>query len=368
MKFTIPTSLLKPALATLKPIAKPNATHVILGNIAIVATKDKITLLGMDLDRQLEITLAASVKEQGSTTIPASRICDFVEDSSGDCYIETSEKHETVIRIGNAVCRTLGLSMEDLPPRLETVKGSEINISAKTFNDLLAKSLLHASIDQTRAMLCSVMLTSRNGKLNIQATDGRRGIICITETEMPAGSYMIARESIPAMVKLSEDGELAICFGINTMSVKSEGMEFRTKLLEGNSASLAETLERVYPEKRPLKITASREELESIVKRAQKGISEQAPHITLECDGKTITATGARHAKSSEGEFPEMNQDSAKVAKGSATITVKLNPQFLRDALKCMAQDEVSIEMVDEITPIVIKEGGIRCVICPMKL
>lgn len=374
MKFSIPSKQLASALATLKPIAKPNTTHVILGNVCITADKESVTLLAFDLDRQLEITLPAKVKKQGSATIPCNRLADFLEDLDGECVIESSEvtnagppsttEIQNVIRCGSAVAHIAGLPMDEFPPRIAVVEGSEIHMPAKQFNDLLSKSVLNASSDESRATLCSVMIVAWNEKMEIWGADGRRGIICGTDIDMKSGEHIVARESIPSMVKLSTDGEIAICFGENTMSVKAESIEFRTKLIEGTPPRLHQ----VFPPELGLKIIANRTELDSIAKRAQKGTSEAATFIILECDGKTISASGQKVSKTSGNDFFDMNLDSAKVAKGSSPIKIQVNPQFFRDALKCMTKDEVTIQLIDDISPIVIEEGNVHCCMMPMRI
>lgn len=366
MKFSIPTKSLAAALATLKPIAKPNTTHVILGNACITANKDTITLLGMDLEKQLTITLPATVKEKGSTTVPMNKLHESVSKMrSPDCAIESNEKNEMTVRSGSAVTKLLGLPMDELPQRIEVQEGEGITIEAKQFNAFMSSALIHANSDtDSRAIMCSVILQSRQGKLAFLASDFKHAIICSTEIPFEeTQKFIVPRESVPAMCKLAEEGELELLFGQNTMSVKSEGMEFRTKLVEG----MVPDFDSAIPTDRPQVITMNRDELNGIVEYAEIQTSEQASHIILACDGNTITARGAKVASATDGEFFDMNEDSARVKKGSAAIDVKLNPVYIRDALKCVSGEEVKLEFVNNTRPVVIQEDGILCFICPMK-
>lgn len=367
MKLSLPTKAFLAAIATIKPIAKPSTTYPILGNVCITADKDTITLLGMDGEKQLSITLPAKVKDKGAITIPIAKLHDsLVKMRAPDCTIESNEKHETTVKAGSAITKLLGLPIDDMIPQVAIGDGEGLMIPALAFNTLMANCLLHASSDQTKALMNSVIILSRGGMLNLQSTDYRHSIICATEIPFEEeGVFIVPRDSVPAMVKLATEGDIELMFGENAMSIKTEGMEFRSKLLDGNVPEF----EKAYPTDRPLKITANREELIGIVEYAQVQTDVQSSFIILKCDGKSITATGSGGIAKTESEgFMEMNFDSTKCKKGSAEIEVKLNPTYLRDALKCFSEDEVTLEMVDAITPVVIQEGAIRCAICPMRL
>lgn len=366
MKFSINTKLLIASLATLKPICKASTTYPILSNVCITADKENITLLGMDGEKQLSIRLACKVKETGATTLSCSRLYDSLIDSDAqDCVIETT-KDQTTIRDGSAVSKILGLPVTDMVEQVKIGEGEGVMISAEKFNELMGFALLHSSQDETKALMNSVILLARNEKLNFQASDYKHAIICATELGFDeTDKFIVPRDSVAPLVKIATEGDVELLFGENSMSVKTEGIEFRTKLLDGNIPEF----EGAYPKERPLKITVSRKELERIVKRAEKGTSEQARYIILGCDGSKLVARGQGAVISNDTEsFFDMNEDSTKVKKGSAVIEVKLNPVYLRDALKCMKGEEVTLEMVDNRMPVVIIEEGIRCSICPMKL
>lgn len=367
MKLTIPTKLLLAALATIKPIAKPSTTHPIIGNVAITADKDSVTLMGMDLEKQLVITLPCKVKESGSTTMPCNRLHDWLSEvGAPECTIDTTKNHESTIKAGTAVCKILGMGVEDMPPSISVADGEGVMIPASIFNSFMSKSLLHAHDDKSKALWMSVQLLVRNGMLNMQGTNGQRAVMCATELGFEEeGQFIVPRESVPAMVTVATEGELELLFGDGALSVKTEGCAFSTKLIEG----VMPDYEKAFPPERPIKITVNRQELERIVRIAEKGTSEQASHIILSCDGSKLTAKGSIAVINNGNEgFFDMSEDYVKCKKGSGVIDVKCKPEYMRDALKCMANDEVTLEFVDNRTAFVIQEPGVSVMICPMRL
>lgn len=371
MKLTIPTKDLLAALATLKTISKVSTTYPVLGNVLIVATTpDILTLTGTDGEKQLVIALTAKVKEHGSTTIICGKLHDSVSKMRApECVIESNDKQEVTVRAGTAVTKLLGLQPEEMDMHLLKINNGEgLNIPAQVFNSAVGKSISFAPTptgkDKHDAVFQSVILLSRNKVLNAQAGNRQHIIICATEIpfEEPV-AFIIPRESAATMIALAEDGELELLISENLMSVKSEGKQFTTKLIESNIPDF----EKAFPVERPNKITCSRSELLSIVDYAEVQTSEIASFVHLVCDGKTITAKGAKVASASDGEFFDANEDSAKVKNGSATCDVKLNPQYLRDAIKAIEGDEVTLEFSEnEKYPVVMQEKAVRSLIAPM--
>jgi len=377
MKLQIPTKTLLSALATLKPIAKPSTTHPILGNVAIGAEGESVTLTGTDMEKHLSIVLPCKVKEPGSTTIPATKLHDSLSKMRApECSIEhiaipktlpTGEKiteHQITVRSGGAVTKLLGLGMEDMPQPIKTIGGQSVTIPAAKFASLLTKSLAHASSDKSRAILNSVFLVSRTGKLFIQSTDGRRAILCDSGIDFASdGAFIVPKESVPTMVALSTDGDVTLLMSPESLTIKTGDREFSTKLIEGNPPNF----DNAIPKDRPLNITMNRAELTAIVEYAEIQTSEQSSAVKLVCDGKTMTATGAS-GKSGAEEFMNLNEDSAPVKKGSDNIEFAMNPQFLRDAMKALSEDEVTLEMANEMSAVVIQEDGIMVVLMPMRI
>lgn len=372
MKISIKTKVLAAALATIKTVAKPSTTHAILGNVQITATSSGITLLGTDLEKQLSITLECAVKEQGSTTVPCNKLHDSIAKARGqECVIESNDAHEMTIRIGaRPIAKIRGLDPSEMPQSIATIEGQSVKMEASKFSEALTKTLAHAGIDKSRAILCSVFAASDNGLLTFKSSDGRRG--CIVQTNAiyeSRDTSIIPRESIPAMAAIADSGEVEISFSESVMSVKSDNAEFATKLIEGNGAQMSRSISGSYESDRPLKIEAAREEFIAVIEYAEIQTMADGKKVFISCDGSKLTARGAggmSRPEDGDGIFMDMNEDEMAVSKGAAKISFATNPQFLRDSLKCLTGDKVTLEMVNSARPIVMQEPGITCIVMPM--
>lgn len=369
MKISIKTKALAAALATIKTVAKPSTTHAILGNVQITANKDGITLLGTDLEKQLSITLECTVKEQGSTTVPCNKLHDSIAKARGqDCVIESNPAHEMTIRIGSAVAKIRGLDPSEMPQSISAFSGQSVKMEASKFSDALTKTLIHASSDKAHAILCSVFASSDDGNLVFKSSDKRRGCIYDTGSKFSsADAFIIPRESIPAMASLADSGEVEIVFSEGVMSAKSDNAEFATKLIEGNGAAMSKSISGVAAGDRDVKIEVMREELIGVLEYAEVQTVIDGKKVFIECDGSKLTAKGAGgHGDPAVSGFMDMNEDTMAVGKGSFPIEFAANPQFFRDSLKCLSEEKVTLEMVDSVQPIIMREGPLTCMLMPM--
>lgn len=361
MKLKLPTKQLLASLANLKAIAKPSTTHAILSNVRFTANKDTVELLGMDLEKQLAVTLPCKVTRKGTTTISCQRLHDSLAKAKGDeCEISTDEKQQSTIKVGGAVVRLAGLPSEEMPQVIGLAEAVSVTIPAAQLNDLLSKSLVHASTDKSRAMFCSVILLSKGGTLYIQATNGNRLITCDTGIAFKSPrQFIIPRESVPSFVALASTGDVELLLGENALSAKTESCEFSTKIIEGSLPDF----EKVYPPKdeRKHKITANREELIELLEFAEVLTSDLTRAVVVSCDGKRVTA------KANAGDVGS-SENSIAAQDGSATIEFAINPAFLRDSLKCLTGETATLEMVDAFTAIVLAEDGITCAVCPLRI
>lgn len=364
MKFSLPTKQLLAALATLKPIAKPNTTHPILSNVCISASKDTITLLATDMEKQITITLPAKVGEPGSTTIPINKLHDSIAKMRNEsCEVESNDAQQTTVRAGRDVAKFLGLPPDEMPQPVKIENGTALHIAAETFNKALERCLRSAHTAPEEPILSSVIIVSRDGVLNFQSTNRKLAIICPSELAFDSKAFfVIPRDSIPAMMKLATDGELELLLGGDSLSVKSDNIEFRTKLIESERVP---DFSVVFNQEKTGFITCNRNDLIGMIELAEVQVSELSQHIVLECDGKTLSIRGAKNANATKDEF-DLNESDTKVKKGSMSIDLKLNPVFLKDAMKSLSGEDVKFEIASNTKPIVIQEKEVRCSLSPM--
>jgi DNA polymerase III sliding clamp (beta) subunit (PCNA family) len=277
--------------------------------------------------------------------------------------LECNAADELTVKAGSATTKIKGLSAKEMPPIVEVKGGKEVSIPAEILVPFLKKSLAHTSADKSLGNLTSVSIVSRDGKMNIQATNRRHCIICETDVDLDSSdAYIIPHESVSSLIGISS-GEVKMRLSLDAMSAEAESGMFATKLYEGPLPDFRMT----FPKDLPTHIIVDRDKLMALVEYVEVQTTQDIQHITLSSDGVILTAKGAAGIAAPDA-FVDMNQDWIQCEPGSGKFTFAVNPQFLKDAIKATEEQLITIECADPVRNVVINEGAVSIAICPIKL
>ena len=131
-----------------------------------------------------------------------------------------------------------------------------------------------------------------------------------------------------------------------------------TKLIEGNYPNYRQVIPGEARERVPLQ----REELMQALRRAEIMTSDKANSVKL-AFGRNLLAITANSP-----EVGEARETLAVNYKGKE-MAIAFNPRYLIDALNALTEDEVFFELIDELSPGVLKiNGPFLYVVMPMRL
>ena len=107
--------LLKELTAT-QGVVERKTTIPILSNYLFEAAGDALSLTATDLDLSLRTSCAAKVKKEGSCTIPARKLYDYVKLlPDGEISIKLLENHWIQIRCGRSNTKMVGMARANFP-------------------------------------------------------------------------------------------------------------------------------------------------------------------------------------------------------------------------------------------------------------
>ena len=91
-------------------------TIPILSNYLFEASSDKLSLTATDLDLSLRTVCTAKVRKEGSCTIPARKLHDYVKLlPDADITIKLLENHWVSIRCGRSNTKMVGMARSNFP-------------------------------------------------------------------------------------------------------------------------------------------------------------------------------------------------------------------------------------------------------------
>src|SRR5574337_821832 len=120
--------LLRELTAT-QGVVERKTTIPILSNFLFEAANDKLSITATDLDLSLRTSCPAKVKKEGSCTVPARKLYDYVKLlGDGDISIKLLENHWVQIRSGRSNTKMVGMARANYPqvPEFPTVAVTSI--------------------------------------------------------------------------------------------------------------------------------------------------------------------------------------------------------------------------------------------------
>jgi DNA polymerase-3 subunit beta len=368
MNLTITKEQLLNGLQAVQNVVSSRTTLPILSNVLVRAEGNRLEFTATDLDVTVTCGVEATVAKPGSTTIPVKKLFSIARELSvGDIEMEVDEKNVTSVRSGSSFYKIHGLAAEEFPPINQFKDDKKVTVAQDKLKAMMKKTSFAISTDEARYVLNGIFISLKEHKMTIVATDGRRLALTDEEvdiSEKSQGEFIIPAKAVNELNRLLQDkGEVVIKYAENQaeFTLKDEkgfSVVIITKLIEGNYPNYRQ----VIPAEAKERISLPREEFLHALKRAEIMTSEKANSVKLTFGKNNLSITA------NSPEVGEARESMAVNYKGKE-MAIAFNPKYMIDPLNALANDEVFIELIDELSPGVLKiNGPFLYVVMPMRL
>ncbi len=364
MKFTITQEAFAEGLQNAVSAVNPRSTLPILSNVLLQAADGHLVLTATDLEFTVRTSVPAQVGKAGATTLPAKRISTLVKDlPKADIEVEIDTKSVATLRSGAGVYRIFGLPEAEFPGLPAFDDAVEFTLKSSELKDGLRKTHYAISLDETRYVLNGIFFSFKGDKLTLVATDGRRLALAeVNDLEIPPSQereFIVRTKAIHELMRaLADDGEVTIRLAQNMVQFDCGPTTLISKLVEGNYPNYVQ----VIPTKVNERVTVEREVLLNAVRRVSLLNNEKTASVRLNFGKGNIDIT------SNTPEVGEARESMAVNYKGR-DISIAFNPEFLMAPLRYLQEDEVHFELIDDISPGVIKiKAPFVYVLMPMRV
>ena len=363
MKFSVSKDKLLEGLSIVQNVVSTRTTLPILSNVLLQASEGEIRLTTTDLDVGVRGSVEAQVERSGATTLPARRLFSIVRElPAAEIYVDVDSKNLASIRSGPSYFKILGLPEEEFPPLPRFDDAKIFTIAQKDLKDGLKKTSYAISTDETRYVLNGTLFSFKENKLTLVATDGRRLALVDLELEFPRSQeidVIVPTKAVTELQRLVKDeGDVKVSIGENQIAFEINQTLLVSKLIEGNYPNYRQ----VIPSEAKERVTLERETLLNAVRRVALLASEKSNSVKLSFSKGNIDIVATTP------EVGEARESLAVLYKGRE-FSIAFNPEFLMAPLRNLSTDEVYLDLIDEMSPGVIKIAGpFLYVLMPMRL
>ncbi|MGH9581552.1 MAG: DNA polymerase III subunit beta [Bryobacteraceae bacterium] len=370
MEFSVSKSDLVRELGLTQGVVERKTTIPILSNILVETDHDQVWLTATDLELGIRCACPARVKKEGSGTIPARRLLDYVRLlPDADVQVKLAENQWASFVCGRSRTRIAGMSRESFP-ELPAMPEPIAQIPLSVLAQMIAGTIFAISSEESRFTLNGALLVLKEDGLAMVATDGHRLAMMERQIELAglSGLYraLLPRKAMSEIQKLAADDA--------SKTVEFAGNENHLFFRIGKRLLLSRKLtgnfpdyERVLPQGHPHAVVLARDELRSSIERVAQFADERSRTIRLQ------VLQGELKVHSSLSETGE-SEETIPIDYTGPDFDIGFNAQYLLDFLRSVGEDEVEFHLKDsnsagELRPRNAAAGSVyRYVVMPMRI
>ena len=363
MKLQVTQENLNRALNAVARVANTRGTLPILANVLLKTSNNRLSISATNLDIAITHFTGAKVSEEGSITVPARLMQDFVgslPDGVINLELEDSKLHVTTDQYNSTVN---GIMADDFPVMPAITTGKSWSIESAVFKKALQQVVFAASNDETRPVLTAVLLQTIDGVLYMAATDSYR----LAEKKLAKNSedvhLLIPASALQDLLRVLGDGDgpVEVTHDDQQVLFKVGDIELVTRLVDGKYPDYR----KLIPAKFDVQATLKRADLVNVTKVSSLFARESAGSVTIEID-ETKQQLSIRSVASQLGE-----NTATAVAKVTGSGSITLNSRYLLDALSALpATESISFGFNGKLEPTLLTDasnGDYQHVIMPLK-
>ncbi len=367
MRLTCSQRDLLSALVLTNKAVELNNTLPILNNVYLKAEGKKLYFTATNLEIAISYWIETNVKNEGEITLPSKLFTNYInylKDDKVDLSVE--EGNVVLLKTSDSTTKIKGIPASEFPPIPTIEKEAELTVTVKDLKEAIRQVVFAAAMNTTRPILAGVCFFVAKNELKMVATDSYRlaektltlkkasgDITCI----IPAKTIFEVGYILEA---LKDDEVVDIIISKNQVLFSAGAIKLISRLIEGQFPNYGQIIPKASKTQIPFNI----QELILALKRINIFAKENNNKVIFRVKGDEATLT----------------TDTTQYGEGEVVLQVKtkgdpneiaLNSQYLLDVLNNIGGEEISFEIGDKITPVVIKPKDKRDythIVMPLKI
>lgn len=365
MRLVINRQSLAEALGLASQVVLSRTPKPVLTCVKLETKGNVLSVTATDMELAIcQNVYQCDITTQGSVLVPAHRLADIVNNSPDDTLTIAGDADSLMIKGSDANYKVNCYAVDDFPPVSKFDGEPDITIPAEILKGMLTKTKFAAAREMTRYAINGVFMETKNGVLNLAATDGHRLAHVTKPLDAKDVKGVVPIKAVALIDKLFtgsdvlvdlkfESGKVFVCV-YNGTEVYSE---LAASLIEGTFPPYAD----VMPKDCDKHATISREKFLSAVVRAKLMTNEESKGVRLSFADNKLAIT-AKTPEYGEAKVETPCQYDADA------IEIGFNPGYLIDALKVCSGDTVRFDMSKPTKQVMLIDGAFKYVVMPVNL
>jgi DNA polymerase-3 subunit beta len=344
---------LKQALNITERIIGRNLTLPILNNILLTTENNKLKISSTNLEIGINCWIAGKIKKEGSITVPAKLISEFVNNLPNK-KIELKDKdNQLYLKCENFKATLKGLSAKDFPIIPKIKDKPLIKIKGEILRTNLAQVVEMASSSESRPEISGIYMKFNKDLIKLAATDSFRlaeKIIHQGQLEGTDKSIIIPQRTIQELIRIlgEKETEVEIVLSSNQILFDLGYAQVISRLIEGQYPDY----QQIIPKDFKTQVILNRNELINSIKIASL-FSGKINDIKISVQPKkSLIEILAKDIDIGENK----SQIEAKIE--GKEVEIAFNYRYILDGLNNIFSDKVVLGLNNSSNPVVIRPVG----------
>ena len=337
-------------------------TLPITNNVLLATDEGRLKLVATNLEMAVSCWIGAKVEEEGTITVPARLLAEFVSSLPSDKVdIGLSPKTKTLgLKCARFEARISGIDAKDFPPIPKIDEGVTTKVEVEALHRGISEVVFAAATEESRPVLTGINAQFEGDLLTLAAADGFRLAvhklpIAISVDEKTEA--IIPARTLAELNRLAADQEEAVEITLNPNKSQAlfrlKNIELVSQLVQGAFPNYNQLIPQSYNTRMVVSVAdfLRATKTASIFARDGSGI------VRLVIAPGNETAPGRLTVSARSEEIgDDLGEIDATVEGEEAKIA--FNGKYLTDVLSVLSEAQVALETTNPSSPGVIRPMG----------
>ncbi len=371
MQVTVHTESIREAISKVLPVTDKKNSRPILTYIMVHVGEGKIEFSATDLDISSKISIEAQIGNPGSFCVNAKNLSDVLRELPSQLIQLKIENSENTLKIhcGDIHFTLLIHSDDDFPTLTFGNENQQFNLTSKQVLEIIQMTSHAIGSDETRLYLNGIYLQEIDSKLRAVATDGHRLSLVDFEVqdnkiENLINGIIVPKKGVFELKRVAEsdiNGTISISVDDSFLYVNlNNNYKLSIRLIARDYPKY----QAVIPSKTSYTMRADRNALFDAIRRIKIMSNEKSNGVRVKLDAKEMTIMANHPSLGDALETIPIDYEGKEMEIG-------FNAKYLIDTLSTVSEGDISLELNNELSPIVVKSidtPNYLGIIMPLKL
>jgi len=333
------------------------STLPVLANVLMETEKGRLRLSATDLEIGVITLVGSKVEVDGSVTVPARTLVEFVNNNS-DETISFKTENESLTALSESFKAVIpGIAASEYPSIPSIDQGNSFSINREDFLEALSSVVVATAVDEARPALAGVYIKAKGNTIAVAATDSFRLAEYVLETDEISGELeiIIPSRAVHEVVRIlaAEDIDKITFVASNNQAQITVGDSILvTRLIEATFPEYT----KVIPSDFVSEAVVNSSEIASALRMASIFTTNQANnvHIKIEDQNVRLSSVASQYGQEVSALDAEVMHKT-----DNKNLDIAFNTRYLLDSVNAASGSKIIIKFAGPTSPAVVANPDI---------